>query len=65
LFLPLPFPPKILLQVVYSAPMDIKRKRPVMEVRKNKATMLRKQRHGGYHGRLVIGFDVFFFATAG
>ena len=29
--------------VVYSAPMDIKRKRPVMEVRKNKATMLRKQ----------------------
>lgn len=29
--------------VVYSAPMDIRRKRPVMEVRKNKATMLRKQ----------------------
>ena len=26
--------------------------------------MLRKQRHGGYHGRLVIGADVF-FATKG
>lgn len=33
-------------KVVYSAPMDIRRKRPVMEVRKNKATMLRKQRLG-------------------
>lgn len=29
--------------VVYSAPMDIRRKRPMLEVRKNKATMLRKQ----------------------
>ncbi|CAK9098843.1 unnamed protein product [Durusdinium trenchii] len=29
--------------VIYSAPMDIRRKRPLIEPRKNKATMLRKQ----------------------
>jgi hypothetical protein len=43
-------------QVVYSAPMDIRRKRPVMEVRKNKATMLRKQRLGSRGNMALYGF---------